>query len=146
MNNPVSNVRIKFGVDHIDWEAVCELIRLAPLGTRDPEKIRAAAANSFAVCTAYVDDRLVGFGRAISDGVAQSAIYDVVVLPESQGRGIGQAIMQALLDKLPSSGAILIYAAPGKEGFYRKFGFGGLKTGMALFPDPERYRSGGYLE
>lgn len=146
MKSPVSNVRIKFGVDHIDWNAVCELIRLAPLGTREPEKLRAAAANSYAVCTAYVDDRLVGFGRAISDGVAQSAIYDVVVLPEAQGRGIGQAIMQALLDKLPGGGPILIYVAPGKEGFYRKLGFGGLKTAMALFPDPERYRSGGYLE
>jgi hypothetical protein len=55
-------------------------------------------------------------------------------------------IMEALLAKLPQSGPVLIYAAPGKQNFYRQFGFGVLKTGMALFRDPERYRSQGYLE
>jgi len=137
---------VKYGLDHIDWQAVCELIRLAPLGTRDPEKLKKASENSHTVCSAYVEDQLVGFGRAISDGQSQSAIYDVVVLPQFQGRGVGQAIMKALLAKLPQSGPVLIYAAPGMQDFYRKFGFGLLKTGMALFPDPERYRSKGYLE
>ena len=94
----------------------------------------------------YAEGQMVGFGRAISDGQSQSAIYDVVVLPEFQGRGVGKAVMQALLAKLPQGGAVLIYAAPGMQDFYRKFGFGLLKTGMALFPDPERYRSKGYLE
>jgi GNAT superfamily N-acetyltransferase len=145
MKTSPTNVRLDFGIDHIDWEAVCEIIRLAPLGTRDPDRLRAAAANSYAVCTAYADGHPVGFGRAVSDGQYQSAIYDVVVRPEFQGRGIGQAIMKALLDKLPQSGPVLIYAAPGKEAFYRQLGFGALKTGMALFPDPERYRSMGYL-
>lgn len=137
---------IKYGLDHIDWQALCELIRRAPLGTRDPEKLKKASENSHTVCTAYVDGLMVGFGRAISDGQSQSAIYDVVVLAEFQGRGVGRAVMQALLAKLPKGGPILIYAAPGMQGFYRKFGFGILKTGMALFPDPERYRSNGYLE
>jgi hypothetical protein len=47
---------------------------------------------------------------------------------------------------LPKSGPVLIYAAPGKQDFYQKLGFSSLKTGMALFPNPERYRSKGYLE
>jgi hypothetical protein len=53
--------------------------------------------------------------------------------------------MTALLEKLPPNAPVLIYAAPGKQDFYRQFGFGVLKTGMALFRDPERYRSQGYL-
>jgi hypothetical protein len=28
---------------------------------------------------------------------------------------------------------VILYAAPGKEGFYRKLGFRKMKTGMALF-------------
>jgi ribosomal protein S18 acetylase RimI-like enzyme len=140
------NVLIKYGTENIDWESVCEIIRLAPLGTRDPGKLKIAAENSHTVCTAYADEQLVGFGRAISDGQFQSAIYDVVVLPEFQSQGVGQSIMNAILEKLPNSGPVLLYAAPGKQAFYRKFGFGVLKTGMALFPDPERYRSKGYLE
>ena len=146
MEKLAENVLIRFGVEHINWEDACEIIRLAPLGTREPEKLKRASENSHTVCSAYVEGQMVGFGRAISDGQSQSAIYDVVVLPEFQGRGVGKAVMQALLAKLPKGGPVLIYAAPGMQDFYRKFGFGRLKTGMALFPDPERYRSKGYLE
>jgi hypothetical protein len=40
---------------------------------------------------------------------------------------------------------ILIYVVPGKQVFYEKLGFGHLKTGMGLFPNPERSRNNGYL-
>jgi ribosomal protein S18 acetylase RimI-like enzyme len=139
-------ITIRYGTDHIDWAAVCEIIRQAPLGTRDPETLKIAAENSHTVCTAYAQEVPVGFGRALSDGHLQSAVYDVVVLPDYQGRGVGRMIMEALLAKLPRKGPVLLYAAPGKVAFYRKHGFGMLKTGMARFPDPERYRAGGYLD
>ena len=59
---------------------------------------------------------------------------------------IGRIVDTVLLAKLPGKGPVLLYAAPGKLAFYRKHGFGLLKTGMALFPNPERYRAEGYLE
>lgn len=139
-------ISIRYGTDRIDWTAVCEIIRRAPLGLRDPETLKVAAESSYTVCTAYAEEVPVGFGRALSDGHLQSAVYDVVVLPEFQGRGVGRMIMDALLEMLPQGGPVLIYAAPGKEEFYRKFGFGVLKTGMALFRNPGRYRLLGYLE
>ena len=105
-----------------------------------------AAMNSHTVCSAYADGRIIGFGRALSDGEYQSAIYDVVVLPEFQNRGVGRSIMEALLEQLPKNAPVLIYAAPGKQDFYRKFGFGNLKTGMGLFPNPAMSRAKGYLE
>ncbi len=140
------NLSIKFGTEDIDWAALCEIIRLAPLGTREPDKLEIASKNSFVVCSVFVDGKMIGFGRAISDGQYQSAIYDVVVLPEFQNQGVGKTIMNALLEKLPKTSTILIYAAPGKEIFYRKFGFSSLKTGMGLFPDPEWFRDNGYIE
>ena len=142
----MTNISIRYGTAHIDWSAVCEVIRRAPLGSRNKEKLQRAAENSHVVCTAYAGHILIGFGRALSDGHLQSAIYDVVVLPEYQGRGVGRKIMEALLSRLPAKGAVLLYAAPGKLAFYRKHGFGLLKTGMANFPDSERYRAEGYLE
>ena len=38
------NISIKYGTKHIDWVALCEIIRLAPLGTvtREPEKLKIA--------------------------------------------------------------------------------------------------------
>ncbi len=140
------NISLKCGTENIDWVALCEIFRLASLGTREPEKLKIAAENSYTVCSAYVDQKIIGFGRAISDSQYQSAIYDVVVLPEFQNRGVGRLIMEALLEKLPKSGPVLIFVAPGKQAFYRKFGFGNLKTGMGLFPNPEMSRTKGYLE
>jgi GNAT superfamily N-acetyltransferase len=137
---------LRYGIEKIDWKALCEIFRLAPLGTREPEKLKNAAINSYAVCSALIDETIIGFGRAISDGQYQSAIYDVVVLPQYQNQGVGKAIMKALLQALPPHGTVLIYAAPGKESFYHQFGFGRLKTGMGLFPNPELSRSKGYLE
>lgn len=140
------NISLKFGPENIDWVALCEIFRLAPLGIREPEKLKIAAENSFAVCSAFVDGNIIGFGRALSDGQYQSAIYDVVVLPEFQNQGVGKSIMNALLEKLPRNATVLIYVAPGKQDFYRKIGFGNLKTGMGLFPNPEMSRAKGYLE
>jgi len=82
------------------------------------------------------DSQLLGFGRAISDGEYQGAIYDVAVLPDAQGRGIGRIIIQTIQSKLPTCNLIL-YATPGMEGFYKKLSFGFMKTGMATFTNPQ---------
>ena len=137
---------IKYGTEHINWVALCEICRLAPLGIREPRKLELASQNSHTVCSAYLNEEIIGFGRAISDGQYQSVIYDVVVLPDYQNQGIGKLIMESLIEKLPKSGPVLMYVAPGRQGFYRKFGFGNLKTGMGLFPNPEISRAKGYLE
>lgn len=138
-------IQIKYGIDDIDWIELCDLIRLSPLGTRDPAKLKIATENSFVVCSAYASEKIVGFGRAISDGEYQSAIYDVVVLPEYQGRGVGKLIIESLLEHLPEHATTLIYAVPGKLVFYEKHGFRLLKTGMGLFTDPEKSRANGYI-
>jgi ribosomal protein S18 acetylase RimI-like enzyme len=83
-------ISIKYGTESIDWLVLCEIFKLAPLGTREPDKLEMASKNSFAVCSAFVDGKMIGFGRAISDGQYQSAIYDVVVLPEFQNQGVGK--------------------------------------------------------
>lgn len=146
MYKKTMNLSIKYGTEDIDWPAVCEIIRLAPLGTREPDELELASINSYVVCSVFVDGKMIGFGRAISDGQFQSAIYDVVVLPEFQKQGVGKAIMNALLEKLPKTSKILIFAAPGKQNFYRQFGFRNLKTGMGLFPEAEWFRANGYIE
>lgn len=44
--------------------------------------------------------------------------------------------MQVILDQLPDCN-IILYVTPGMEGFYRKLGFGAMKTGMAVFTTPK---------
>ena len=93
----------------------------------------------------YHADRLIGFGRAISDGVYQAAIYDCAVLPEFQGKGIGTTIMKNILLRI-SHCNIILYASPGKEGFYQTHGFRKMKTGMAIFKKAGAMREGGFTE
>lgn len=107
--------------------------------------MKGAVENSFVVCSAYASGKLIGFGRAISDREYQSAIYDVVVLPEYQSKGVGKLIMVSLLKHLPKQATTFIYVAPGKQPFYEKQGFRNLKTGMGLFPDPEKSKENGYI-
>ena len=92
---------------------------------------------------AWDDGRLVGFGRVISDGVYQAAVYDMAVIPEYQRQGIGTMIMQNILNKI-SNCNIILYAAIGKEGFYSTLDFRKMKTGMALFRNPELMMKKGF--
>ncbi|URD97258.1 Acetyltransferase (GNAT) family [Musa troglodytarum] len=48
------------------------------------------------VMPAERDRRLVGFGRAVSDGGLTASIHDVVVIPSLQGRGIGRKILERI--------------------------------------------------
>lgn len=140
------DIRFSSEADKIDWEELVLLYERAPLGPkRAPEKLRIAFENSLLKVFAFDGDRLVGAGRALSDGVWRAAIYDVAVLPEYQGKGIGGKIIECLI-KNADVDVITLYAAPGKEAFYQRFGFRRMKTAMAIMPDPEARKARGLIE
>ena len=116
----------------IDWQIIADSLKKVGMAYHKPEVHKRAFEASHTTIFIYEESRLIGFGRAISDGEYQGAIYDVAVLPEAQGKGIGKVIMQAIMARLPNCNLIL-YATPGMEGFYKNLGFGFMKTGMALF-------------
>jgi GNAT superfamily N-acetyltransferase len=130
----------------INWPEAVDVLYRAPLGQRrDPEQLRLACLASYAAVFAFDGQTLVGMARATSDGVFQAAVYDMVVLPEYQGQGIGREILKRLCDQLPVDN-IILYAVPGREEFYSKCGFRKMRTAMAkLNPNMSRPESG-YLE
>jgi predicted acetyltransferase len=77
----------------------------------------------------------VGVGRALADGIDCSYICDVAVLPSHQGTGLGKEIIASLVRLSAGHKKIILYAVPGKEAFYRKFGFKRMTTAMAVFED-----------
>ena len=111
----------------------------------DAEVHRKTFIASASVVFVYDDQKLIGFGRAISDGMIQTAIYDVAVTPAWQGQGIGKQIIEKIVASLPGCNFIL-YASPGKEPFYEKLKFRRMKTGMALFLKTEIMRERGFTE
>ncbi len=139
-------ISLSTDIDGISWEELARLFELAPLGKkRDPEKLETAFRNSLLKVFAYHGAKLVGAGRALSDGVWRAAIYDVAVLPEYQGKGIGSAIIRHLVDSANVE-VIMLYAVPGREAFYERFGFRKMKTAMAITPNPEERRKKGFIE
>jgi aralkylamine N-acetyltransferase len=139
------NLEITTTTDGIDWNELCSVFERAPLGTREPEKLRRAFERSYRVCFAHDAGRLVGAARLLSDGEYYAAVYDVVVAPEYQRHGVGSAMLQRLMSDL-DVGSFILVSATGKEAFYRQHGYSRLLTGMARYRDPERARTGGYID
>lgn len=138
-------LKIQYNCLNIDWNYVSEILKKAGMAYFEGELHKKAFENSHTVIFAFDDDKLIGFGRAISDGVYQAAIYDVAVLPEYQGKGIGKIIVDNIIKHSPGCNVIL-YASPGKEIFYEKLSFKKMKTGMALFQNAEIMKKKGFIE
>lgn len=139
------NLRIQLDTTNIDWDLVVDILQKAGMANRTAEIHQRAFKNSHTVVFVFDEDKLIGFGRAISDGEYQAAIYDVAVMPNYQGKGIGKTIVRAIVGNIPNCNCIL-YASPGKEAFYEKEGFCKMKTGMALFVDAEKMKDKGFTE
>lgn len=81
--------------------------------------------HSWHVISAHHDRTLVGAGRLVSDGVLYAVVFDMIVTPDWQGRGVGSEILRRLLERCNVAGIrdVLLFAARGTEGFYRRHGF-----------------------
>jgi ribosomal protein S18 acetylase RimI-like enzyme len=136
---------IRHDCSGVDWNAIANTLKSAGMAHHEPERHQKAFEASHTTVFIYQADQLIGFGRAISDGIYQAAVYDCAVGPEFQGQGIGTMIMREILDALPDCNVIL-YASPGKEGFYQQLGFRRMKTGMARFRNSDAMRARGFTD
>ena len=131
--------------DNVDWLEMEALYRLAPLGKKSAEHLRTVFTNSRFKFFAYEDEKLVAAGRALSDGADCSYICDVAVMPSHQGFGLGREMVSRLVEASHGHKKIILYSAPGKEGFYRKLGFMRLLTAMAIFENQAAAIERGHL-
>jgi ribosomal protein S18 acetylase RimI-like enzyme len=139
------NLRIQYNCIDIDWDLVSDILKNVGMAYFEGEVHKKAFENSYTVVFVFDEDKLIGFGRAISDGAYQAAIYDIAILPQYQGKNIGSIIVRSIVKCSPQCNFIL-YAAPGKEAFYEKLDFRKMKTGMAMFLDSEKMQEKGFTE
>nr|WP_315495286.1 GNAT family N-acetyltransferase [uncultured Rhodoferax sp.] len=132
--------------DSLDWDELAALYRAAPLGNKTPEGLKTAFGNSMFRCFVYDDGALVGVGRVLADGVDCAYVCDVALLPSHQGTGLGKEIVARLVALSQGHKKIILYAVPGKESFYRKFGFRRMRTAMAIFQDAQAAAERGYID
>jgi len=129
----------------VDWEELSALYRVAPLGDKKPADLKRSFSNSLYRCFVREDARLVGVGRALADGVDCAYICDIAVLPSYQGTGLGKQIVGRLVELSRNHRKVILYAVPGKEPFYRGFGFKRMTTAMAIFENQPQQLERGYL-
>lgn len=77
--------------------------------------------NSTFVFSAWIDDKLVGCVRVLSDLHFRSVIYDLAVLPEFQNKGIGRELVQRCRNTCQNSEWLV--QTDMAKGFYEKLGF-----------------------
>ncbi len=86
--------------------------------------LRRMLAGSPVVVSLWRGKRLVGFGRASSDGVYRAVLWDVVVAGDLQGRGLGRRVVEALLSARAIRPAERVYLmTTNSAGFYQQLGF-----------------------
>ena len=103
----------------IDWAELSALYRIAPLGNKVAEDLNIVFSNSKFKCFVYEKQKLIGVGRALADGLDCSYICDVAIHPKYQGLGLGRNIINQLVELSFGHKKIILYANPGKEGFYK---------------------------
>ncbi len=78
--------------------------------------------GSYRVWLALEDEKVVGFINAVSDGVMAAYIPLLEVLPAYQGRGIGKALVESMLDSLEDFYMVDLLCDSGLQPYYEKFG------------------------
>jgi ribosomal protein S18 acetylase RimI-like enzyme len=129
------SIRFQVSVEGVDWNAAVDLVEAVGWGRRDPAQMERGFSKSKNVF-AFDNDSLVGMGRCITDGEYYATLWDIIVKPGYQKRGIGRKIVKQLLKGLEDMQFVALTSTEGNESFYAKFGFKIQKTAMLILNIP----------
>ena len=86
--------------------------------------LKKCLANSDAIVSLWVGNEIVGFGRALSDGVYRGVLWDIVIDQDHQGQGYGKLIVKKLLKAKKIKNTKKIYLmTTNKKFFYSQIDF-----------------------
>lgn len=137
-------VVIEHNLEKLDWDELEEIFQRVGWKSHTKEKLQKSFRESYSLSLAFAEGKVVGCGRAISDGVFYAAIYDVVIHPDYQGQSIGKMIVSDLMAALKDMPFVHLTSTTGNEPFYHKLGLRKHKTAMARYLDQEKANE--YLE
>ena len=91
---------------------------------RTTKDLKKCLANSDVVISIWLSNKIVGFGRALSDGVFRGVLWDIVIDKNHQGKGYGKLVVQNLLNSKKIRNTKKIYLmTTNKKLFYSQIDF-----------------------
>jgi len=124
--------RIVTTAENIDFERVASLLSYYGLSDLSASQQKLVFERSYAVVFIYDNELLIGFGRALSDGICQAAIYNIALDQNYHKKGLGKIIIEELIKQV-SECNIILYTHPNTVSLYEHLGFKKMKTGMAMY-------------
>ena len=92
--------------------------------SRKMNDLKKSLANSDVIVSLWVGDEIVGFGRALTDGIYRGVLWDIVIDQNHQGKGFGTLILKKLLSSKKIKNTKKIYLmTTNKKMFYSQFDF-----------------------
>ena len=84
--------------------------------------LKKCLANSDVIVSIWVGNEIVGFGRALTDGIYRGVLWDIVIDQHHQGKGFGTLIVKNLLSSKNIKNTKKIYLmTTNKKLFYSQF-------------------------
>ena len=90
---------------------------------RPRETVERLVRQSERVVGLYDHERLIGFCRAVTDGVAFVYLADVYVHPDYRGRGLSAELLREMIENGPYADRKWLLHTEDAHGLYEKFGF-----------------------
>lgn len=112
----------------ISTEEFCKLRESVGFQTLTAKQAETVIKNTSLIVNAVCSGKSVGIVRVLTDTLTDAYITDAIVSLDFQGKGLGKQLMNKTLESLKSNMvknvklACSLYANPGKEAFYEKFG------------------------
>ncbi|SCW33747.1 Predicted N-acetyltransferase YhbS [Paenibacillus tianmuensis] len=95
------------------------------------DELKKMCNQSWYAIYAFDDQKLVGMGRIISDGVITGIICGLCVLPSYQSKGIGKEMVNRMIDHCERNRVIpQLMCTESLESYYESFGFKKFTVGM----------------
>ena len=92
--------------------------------SRKINDLKKCLANSDVIVSVWVGNEIVGFGRALSDGIYRGVLWDVVIDQNYQNKGFGKLIVNNLLSSKKIKNTKKLYLmTTNKKLFYSQFNF-----------------------
>ena len=82
-----------------------------------------AMSRSCAWIAAHEGGELVGIARLLDDGGLHASIWDLIVRPDRQRRGIGTRLARAALDRCADRRLVALVSTPAAVPFFATLGF-----------------------